>query len=53
MYRCVPIDSLATDTYLRSHEAAERFRVDRRTSVQSFIERASFVKSRVPDGDLK
>ena len=25
---------------------------DRRTSVQSLIERASFVKSRVPDGDL-
>lgn len=53
MYRSVSIDGLATNTYLRFHGVVEKFRVDRRTSVQSFIERASFVNSRVPDGDLK
>ena len=53
MYRIIPIYSLTTDTHLQTHVSTEHFqRIDERTSVQSLIERASFVKRRLPDGDL-
>lgn len=53
MHRIIPIYGLATDTHLQTYVPTEHFqRLNERTSVQSLIERASFVKRRQPDGDL-
>jgi hypothetical protein len=54
MYLIVPIYSLTTYTHLQTYVSAEHFqKLEERTSVQSLIERASFVKRSVPDGDLQ
>ena len=54
MYRIVPIYSLTTYTHLRPYGSTEHFqKLEERTSVQILIERASFVKRSVPDGDLQ
>ena len=54
MYRVVPIHSLTTYTHLQTYVSTERFQnLEERTSVQSLIERASFVKRSVPDEDLQ
>jgi hypothetical protein len=54
MYGIVPIHTLTTYTHLQTYMSTEHFqKSEERTSVQSLIERASFVKRSVPDGDLQ
>jgi hypothetical protein len=54
MYRVVPIYGLTTCTHLQTYVSTEHFqKLKEQTSVQSLIERASFVKRNVPDGDLQ
>lgn len=54
MDRSIPINGLTTDTHLQNQMGQlSAFKIlDEQTCVQSFIERASFVKRRLPDGDL-
>ena len=54
MYLIVPIYRLTTNTHLQTYMSTERVqKLEERTSVQSLIECASFVKRSVPDGDLQ
>ena len=54
MYLIVPVYRLTTNTHLQTYMSTERVqKLEERTSVQSLIECASFVKRSVPDGDLQ